>query len=633
MTELFEPTSEQRDVIEAPASSKLLVLASAGTGKTETLVHRLERLLGNDDFQHGNILVLTFSRAAVRELRHRLRSCEGEARYVRARTFDSFATRLLMNCPAAGDLLGKNYEQRISLATQTVSVGDKDMVRNLLDFKHLIVDEMQDLVGERQLMVRELILVVAKRGGFTLFSDPAQSIYDWQVRSNCPQSNASEMSIWLRERFGSELRKQTFSKNFRFETDESRRALWAREELVSLNPDFGRVYEGLKRNLRDLKSFTLAQRMPGLKRTALTTAILARTNGQALLLSQELHRHKVPHIVMRDQADRSLPPWLAVVFRGAESVHVTKAEFIQACATCPVDFRPEDQESAWRLVQRRVDRSGGNSINLSRISEALQSGDVPDEIYEPLTGTLFVSTVHRAKGLQFLHVLVADPSDAGSVGVNADEEIGEEARVLYVALTRARRTLERLDDPRDCRLGKDKNGRWRLYHFSKGTRFPIVVGFEVMPSDVHYLEPAGAFGLEGNILEIQRYIQSSVKIGDPISLRRIQIEGEERLPRIHYVLQHNGAVVGITSVASFYAYRDALRSPKAWGNFETNWPEEICSVRVEQIDTVAASPATSRKYGLGASGMWLRVRITGMGDWPYVAKATGDDQLILKNGY
>jgi hypothetical protein len=632
VTEVFEPTLEQRNVIEAPALSKLLVLASAGTGKTETLVHRVDRLLGNDDVQHGNVLVLTFSRAAVRELRQRLASCETEARYVRARTFDSFASRLLNNCPSAGELLGKSYEERICLARKLVSLGDKDALRNLLDFKHLIVDEMQDLVGERQLMVRELILVVAQHGGFTLFSDPAQSIYDWQVRNDTVQTKASEMLIWLRDHFGSELVQRQFSKNFRFETDESQRALWAREELISSDPDFGRVHEKLRRNLRDLKTFTLEQRVPGLKRSAVTTAILARTNAHALVLSRELHKHKIPHTVVRDQADRCLPPWLAVVFRGAESVQLTKTEFIQACAACPADFCPEDQESTWRLLQRRVDRSAGKSINLARISEAFQSGDVPDELCEPLRGTLFVSTVHRAKGLQFSHVMIADPSDNGGVADNSNEDIGEEARILYVAMTRARRTLERLDDPRDCRVGKDKNGRWRLYHFCKGTRFPIVVGFEIIPSDVHGLEPAGGFGYEGDVPEIQRYIQSSVKIGDPVCLRQIQIAAEEGTPRIHYVLQHNDRLIGVTSVDSFYAYRDALRSPKAWGNYQINWPEEIYSVRVEQIDTVAASPATSRKYGLGTSGMWLRVRIAGMGDWPYVPKPTEDDQITLKNG-
>ena len=225
MTEVFEPTSEQQDVIGASASAKLLVLASAGTGKTETLVHRIEKLVCNEDLQHGNILVLTFSRAAVRELRKRLAGRESEARYVRVRTFDSFATRLLTHCPSAGELGDKDYEERIRLARQLIETGDKDVLQNLADFKHFIVDEMQDLVGERQLMVRELILLAGKGGGFTLFSDPAQSIYDWQVHAEPVGVKAGDMLLWLRDRYASELVQQTFTKNFRFETDQARGAL------------------------------------------------------------------------------------------------------------------------------------------------------------------------------------------------------------------------------------------------------------------------------------------------------------------------------------------------------------------------------------------------------------------------
>jgi len=121
-------------------------LAGAGTGKTETLVHRLERLLEDEEIQHGNILVLTFSRAAVRELRKRLHARENEARFVKARTFDSFGTLLLMNCPKAGDLTGKTYDERIELASDFI-LNDNDAKQRLREVKYLIVDEMQDLVS------------------------------------------------------------------------------------------------------------------------------------------------------------------------------------------------------------------------------------------------------------------------------------------------------------------------------------------------------------------------------------------------------------------------------------------------------------------------------------------------------
>src|SRR5262245_18421327 len=90
----------QRDVVEAPMSSRQLVLGGAGTGKTHTLIERIRHLVDRDDVAPGSeILVLSFTRAVVRELKARLRLTEGQVRLVRPVTFDSFATRLLRELP------------------------------------------------------------------------------------------------------------------------------------------------------------------------------------------------------------------------------------------------------------------------------------------------------------------------------------------------------------------------------------------------------------------------------------------------------------------------------------------------------------------------------------------------------
>src|SRR3712207_4359282 len=90
-----EPTPEQAAVINAP-DERLIVLAGPGTGKTFTLVARVSRLAATG----SSPVVLSFTRAVVREMHHRLRDESVEApRYVRPVTFDSFATRLLGGLP------------------------------------------------------------------------------------------------------------------------------------------------------------------------------------------------------------------------------------------------------------------------------------------------------------------------------------------------------------------------------------------------------------------------------------------------------------------------------------------------------------------------------------------------------
>lgn len=66
------PTDEQRAVIEAPLSP-LLVVAGAGSGKTETMAARVVWLVAGGDVRPEEVLGLTFTRKAAAELADRVR--------------------------------------------------------------------------------------------------------------------------------------------------------------------------------------------------------------------------------------------------------------------------------------------------------------------------------------------------------------------------------------------------------------------------------------------------------------------------------------------------------------------------------------------------------------------------------
>ena len=65
------PTPEQAAVIEAPLRP-LLVVAGAGSGKTETMAARVVWLVANDLVRPDEVLGLTFTRKAAGELSERL---------------------------------------------------------------------------------------------------------------------------------------------------------------------------------------------------------------------------------------------------------------------------------------------------------------------------------------------------------------------------------------------------------------------------------------------------------------------------------------------------------------------------------------------------------------------------------
>lgn len=84
---------EQREVVET-LSGPLLVVAGAGTGKTNTIVHRLAALV-RSGVSPGDIALLTFTRRAAAEMIERAGAlCEGPVA-IRGGTFHSFALAAL----------------------------------------------------------------------------------------------------------------------------------------------------------------------------------------------------------------------------------------------------------------------------------------------------------------------------------------------------------------------------------------------------------------------------------------------------------------------------------------------------------------------------------------------------------
>jgi DNA helicase-2/ATP-dependent DNA helicase PcrA len=69
----YAPSPEQARVVEAPADRPLVVVAGAGSGKTETMAARVSWLVANRVVQPEEILGLTFTRKAASELNERIR--------------------------------------------------------------------------------------------------------------------------------------------------------------------------------------------------------------------------------------------------------------------------------------------------------------------------------------------------------------------------------------------------------------------------------------------------------------------------------------------------------------------------------------------------------------------------------
>lgn len=71
--QFFEPTDEQKLIITAAQNTPLLIVAGAGSGKTETMSQRVVWLVANGFVTPEQVLGLTFTRKAAGELSERIR--------------------------------------------------------------------------------------------------------------------------------------------------------------------------------------------------------------------------------------------------------------------------------------------------------------------------------------------------------------------------------------------------------------------------------------------------------------------------------------------------------------------------------------------------------------------------------
>lgn len=586
------PTGEQRAAIDAPVDAGALVLAGPGTGKTYTLILRLERMLA----EGRRPLVLSFTRSVVRELHTRLGAAGTAARYLRPVTFDSFATRLLSSVP---ELAGwqswesSGYDGRIAAAVAAIE--QEPAAREWLAsrFDHAVVDEVQDLVGRRGRLVLAILEVVP---GFTLLGDPAQGIYGWQ--EDTENLTADDFLEAVRERHAERLHTYELTVNHRARRPEIRDLARWRPELMDVEHAGGQR-SALRRRLQStepLGALDAAALLLTLYKGR--TAVLCRTNVEALMVSDALFTAGVDHVLRRSATDRAVVPWIAELVAGRRGA-LSRRGFIDRYEEAALrDVMGADD--AWDLLTRVSGED--DRVPLDRLADAIRRGWIPDELQASRDGNLVVSTIHRAKGLEFDNVAVVQPPEWRSGGDSA-----EEARILFVAMTRARDALAHIKEISTFGWTLEPSlDRWVRSTPAEKWK---TLGFELRGDDTHRMHPAGTHLFHEPAAGVQERLRTAVTRGHPVRLRLAQPnDGAE--PSAMYVLEHASGPIGVTSERFG---RDLARRLRAKRNTTNRWPPAITGVRIEGLDSVAGLEGVGQADGLGASGIWLRARVVGLG--------------------
>jgi superfamily I DNA/RNA helicase len=610
-------TDEQRVVVEQPWDARVLVTAGAGAGKTHTLVRRLDALCGQENpdeaLEAAEILVLTFSRAAARELRERIDRHGERARRVRAQTFDAWAYGVLLQTQPDGEWSAAGFDERITAAAQAIERGVLE-AGDAIPPAHVVIDEVQDLLGSRRELVEALLDRYQDSCGFTVVGDAAQSVYGFQI-SNLDEraDETGRFFDWLRCSYPDDLVELHLTRNFRAVTPEARVALTygPRLQQVADTEQAAILYEELRDLLLDpangLSDLADPLTLDGLRNLSDTCAILTRDNQQALVISELLHEHGVEHRLRRPLEERPVPYWVAELLRRTEATGLTEDRFRSLLAEIPLPYEP-NTSALWTVLRRATRSAGRNVLDLERLRRSVIDGRFPDEAADPETTRIVVSTVHRAKGLEFDRVIVLTPPTIADLRKQYKEELDPpaEARALYVAMTRARQDLYHMNPPERPmirRAGGRKNGRryvggWRAYD-----RFGVVAE----TGDVCRDNPPGH---ESDALATQAYLLEHVGPGQEVLLRKRHDLPMGELQSPPYALVHNGREIGEASER----FREELfRVQKVNRTWDPWWPDEIHGLRIDVLETVTGSTAAGANAGLGDRGVWIVPRITGIG--------------------
>ena len=408
----------QREIVNDKQSKYIVVAAGPGSGKTRVLVHKLASLLMMEDVKHEQLLMLTFSRAAATEFSKRLVELVGGAAYfVDIKTFHSYSFDLLGHQGSLEE--SGNVVRRAAEMIENGEVEESKIAKTVL-----VIDEAQDM-GEDDFRLVRALMQRNEEMRVIAVGDDDQNIYAFRgsdskhLRSLITDYKATLYE--LTDNYRSDRAIVDFANLFAKKIH----GRMKETPIIAASPENGIVKPsaGLPSSLSNLK-------ISG------STAFLAVTNEQTLQIAHLL-RQKGMHVRLIQATDGFSFINLAEVRYFFSKLDITKDGSVSKT----------QWEEAKRLTEKAYATSTcldamrrffadfeatHNTYYRSDLREFVLDSSI-DEFISSKSGTVFVSTIHKAKGREFdtVHLLLG--------GIR---EINDEMRrSIYVGITRAKHNL------------------------------------------------------------------------------------------------------------------------------------------------------------------------------------------------
>lgn len=606
-------SAEQTDIINASIHDRIVVNGGPGTGKTYTLIERLKYLVSDDTVDPERIVVLCYSRSAVEVIRTRLNDAidNGEASYglksVDVRTFDSFATYLISQI--TGTQVTGNYDARIREATSII-LRHPDALEAC---SHMIVDEVQDLVGCRAEFVLALLKALPGACGFTICGDSCQSLYDYQYQNDKSIMPSEKFYEKLYEAFiGAsylEICGNRRQSNDRAQTLAPYRDAILSHDVAQAEAAMANVVNNIpKANIR-MQTFSMNDAKQYLDHGSL--GILTRTNAQALRISSWLRANGVHHNLLRGHNDQHLGDWIAKIFYDYNNATIDETDFIKRHTELFPSIDIGIANARW-IAMVNAQRTPINGPRYA-ISHLLR--EVMNNAKDPLLfqsndeeeSSITVSNIHRAKGKEFDSVLVLDDVFQDQQYFGSSDPMLEH-KTRYVALTRFKHDVQRIEMSTEFTYIM-KNSERRCFRSNKRGKY--ITHFES--------------GLTNDIDEIgfamENTFQNTLRERAQVNMQLKLIKGPEMMmPNLRYAIVTDDeyfSLLGITSATFTDELEEALKRilKLSYGKavYYPVYPHAFCDVYIDKITTVIAD-ATHGLNGakvFGDVAIWNGLAISG----------------------
>ncbi len=423
-----ELSPSQLNIIKDNFSQYIAVAAGPGSGKTRILVHKLASLLLMEDVKHEQLLMVTFSRAAATEFKKRLFELIGNAAgYIEIKTFHSYCF----------DLLGKvgSIEKSPTIINKTVEkIKNKDIEPNRVTKTVLVIDEAQDMDTHEFELIKTLMEYNEEMRVIAV-GDDDQNIYEFRGASSkyleqfISQKKAKKFE--LIENYRSKLNLVEFTNQFVEKIDHRLK----KTSIVARTSETGlvRLVKYSSVNLIEpAVSNIVSSELIG------TTCVLTQTNSESLQVTGLLLNKGFPAKLIQTNEGFSLYNLLEVRYF-IEQLNFGEDKYIIS-------------DDNWKAAKRKLWSTFKDSTKIDICINLIKDFELsnPKKKYQSdfeifvkeskledfisTNGeTLFVSTIHKAKGKEFDNVfLLLD----GFIPNN-----DEKKRQLYVAMTRAKQNL------------------------------------------------------------------------------------------------------------------------------------------------------------------------------------------------